>query len=116
MIVDDSLMARKMLRKVLMEVGHDVICEAADGASAVDLFRELRPDLVTMDINMPELNGLEASRHIHAEFPGARIVMVTSMCASEDVRQAARAGASSYVLKPFRKERVIEALETALKK
>jgi two-component system chemotaxis response regulator CheY len=116
MIVDDSIVARRMLRTVLLEAGHDVVCEAADGASAIDLFRELRPDLVTMDINMPELNGLQASEHIHAEFPGARIVMVTSISASEDVHHAARAGASSYLLKPFCKEKVIEALETALKK
>jgi two-component system chemotaxis response regulator CheY len=103
-------------QNVLLEAGHDVICEAADGASAIDLFREFRLDLVTMDINMPELNGLQASEHIHAQFPTARIVMVTSISASEDIHHAARADAPVYLLKPFRKEEVIEAPEAALKK
>jgi two-component system chemotaxis response regulator CheY len=114
MIVDDSLLARKMLRKMLTEGGHEVVCEAADGAAAIDLFRAHRPDLVTMDINMPGLGGLLASEHIHAEFPGARIVMVTSVSAVDNVRQAIRAGAVSYLLKPFTQEKVTEVIGKAL--
>jgi two-component system chemotaxis response regulator CheY len=114
MIVDDSLVARRMLRKMLTEGGHEVVCEAADGAAAIDLYRVHRPDLVTMDINMPKLNGLLASEHIHAEFPAALIVMVTSLSAADDVRHALRAGAVSYLLKPFTQEKVVEVIGKAL--
>ena len=114
MIVDDSLVARRMLRKMLTEGGHDVICEATDGAAAIDLYREHHPDLVTMDINMPKLNGLQASEQIHAEFPDALIVMITSFSAMEDVRQARRAGVVGFILKPFNQEKMIEVIGKAL--
>jgi two-component system chemotaxis response regulator CheY len=114
MIVDDSLVARRMLRKILTEGGHEVVCEASDGASAIGLFRRHQPDLVTMDINMPRMDGLHASEHIRAEFPDARIIVVTSINSSEEVHHAFHVGAVRYLLKPFQKERVLEALATAL--
>ena len=114
MIVDDSLVARKMLRAMLEEGGHEVVCEAADGAVAIGLYRTHRPDLVTMDINMPKLDGVLASEHIHAEFPGACIVMVTSISANEQVRHAFRAGAANYLLKPLQAEKVLEVVAAAL--
>ena len=114
MVVDDSMVARMMLKPILLGGGHSVVCEAANGAEAVEYYRQYRPDLVTMDITMPVEDGIAAAMQIRAEFPEARIVMVTSMSDNEHVMGALNAGAAHYILKPFKPEKVLDVLEKVL--
>jgi two-component system chemotaxis response regulator CheY len=104
-----------MLKKVLTEHGHEVIAEAGDGKEAVILHRRFQPDLTTMDITMPNVDGIEAVRLIHEETPLARIIMVTAIGQREIIGDALRAGASGFIIKPFDPAEVIQAINKALK-
>lgn len=101
LIVDDSLILRRNLRKMLESLGHKVVGEAKDGREAVTWYRRVNPDLVTMDVAMPEMNGIEAVEAILGEFPDAKVVMATSHGQEAMVRDAVRAGAVGYLLKPI---------------
>jgi two-component system chemotaxis response regulator CheY len=114
MIADDAALARKILKNILLDAGHNVVCEAADGARAVEAYRRHRPDVVMMDVTMPELDGLDASRKILAEFPDARVVMVTSINSEASIHQAVDAGAAAYVVKPYRPASIVTAINRAL--
>ncbi|MBZ4653523.1 MAG: response regulator receiver protein [Peptococcaceae bacterium] len=114
MIVDDAAFMRMMLKDILTKNGYDVIGEAENGQIAVDKYKDLRPDLVTMDITMPELDGISAVKKIKQFDPNARIVMCSAMGQQAMVIDAIQAGARDFIVKPFQPERVLEAVKKAL--
>ncbi len=114
LIVDDAAFMRMMIREILTSNGFVVLGEAADGQQAVDKYKELRPDLVTMDITMPEKDGIQAVKEIRALDPAARIIMCSAMGQQGMVIEAIQAGARDFVVKPFQAERVLEAVRKAL--
>jgi two-component system chemotaxis response regulator CheY len=112
LIVDDSKFMRKVLCGMLEKHGYEVVGEAANGAEALEQYQALEPDLVTMDINMPDVAGLEAVRNILAVDPGATIVMITSIGTKDRVLEVIEAGAKNYLLKPFQEEDLLRVLQT----
>ncbi len=114
LICDDSAFMRMMLKKLLIDNGHEVIGEAGDGMQAVQLFRQLKPDLTTMDITMPKLDGVEATRLIHDEDPLARIIMVTAIGQRAVMTEALQAGASDFLVKPFDPVKVLSTIQKLL--
>ena len=114
LVVDDSPIITRKLTMMVELLGHKVVKTAATGREAVVAYRACLPDLVTMDITMPEMDGIEATRLILAEFSDARIVMVTSHGQERMVFDALKAGARGYVLKPFDSHKVHEAIQKAL--
>jgi two-component system chemotaxis response regulator CheY len=114
MVVDDAAFMRKMLTDALAGGGHEVVGEAANGVEAVAKFRELRPEVTTLDITMPEKDGLEALREILAHDPSARVVMCSALGQESKVLEAIRSGAKDFVVKPFQAERVLAAVGKAL--
>ena len=117
LIVDDALFMRKMLSDILKNEGIEVCGEAENGKEAVDKYRELKPDLVTMDIVMPkmeEIDGVSAVREIMKINPQAKIIMVSAMGQHSLVVEAIQAGAKDFVTKPFQPSRVIEAIKRVL--
>ncbi|MCI3923715.1 response regulator [Paenibacillus sp. TRM 82003] len=105
---------RLMLKDILAKAGYEVIGEAANGVEAVEQYAKLKPDIVTMDITMPVMEGVDAVRRIRKEHPGAKIIMCSAMGQQQMVVQAIQAGARDFVVKPFQAERVIAAIEKAL--
>lgn len=114
LIADDSASMRVILKEALLRNGCTVVGEAADGKEAVEMYDRLEPDILTLDISMPVMNGLEALKAIKAEHPDARIVMVSAMGQQELVIDAMKAGAADFFIKPILAERVMEAIEKAL--
>ncbi|WP_375341736.1 response regulator [Patulibacter defluvii] len=114
LVVDDAAFMRKMIGDVLTSGGHEVAGEAADGSAAVAAYQELRPELVTLDITMPEKDGLDALREIIAIDPGARVVMCSALGQEARVLESVRIGARDFVIKPFSPEQVLGAVEKAL--
>mgnify|MGYP001828169461 CR=1 FL=1 len=110
LVVDDAIFMRKMIAEILVENGMDVIGEADNGASAVERYKELKPDLVTMDIIMPEMNGIDAVRQIIAIDSQARIVMCSALGQQALVQEAITAGAKDFLIKPFNPSRVVEVV------
>ena len=105
---------RSLLSDLLAQAGLEVVGEAQTGREAVDKFRQLKPDLVTMDILMPDMGGIEAVREIMRIEPGARVLMCSAMGQQSLVLDAIRAGAKDFVVKPFQPSRVIEAVQRVL--
>ena len=114
LITDDTAFMRLLLQKILTENGYEVVGEADNGKEAVRLFERHRPDLVTMDITMPILNGVEALKRIRALDPNAQVLMVSAMGQKNMVMQALREGARGFLVKPFEKEKVLQAVAEAL--
>lgn len=114
LIVDDAAFMRMMIKDILEKNGYDVVGEAQDGAEAVELFNELGPDLVTMDITMPEKDGIAALKEIKEVDSSAIIIMCSAMGQQAMVIDAIQAGAKDFIVKPFQADRVIEAIEKAL--
>ena len=110
LVVDDAMLMRKMIRDVAIEAGWEVAGEARNGAEAVELYDRLRPDLVTMDVVMPEMSGLEALRRIRAVDPDAQVVMVTALDQKQTLMESIRDGAIDFIVKPFDRGRVISLL------
>jgi len=111
MIVDDSTLAIRKMKDIVTELGHTVVTTVSTGTDAIEHYRTYLPDLVTMDITMPNMDGIEATHNIMAEHHDARIIMVTSHGQEESVRQAIKAGASGYVIKPVVPERMAELID-----
>jgi two-component system, chemotaxis family, chemotaxis protein CheY len=116
LIVDDSPIIARKLTMMVELLGYKVVKTAATGTEAITAYRACRPDVVTMDITMPDMDGIEATRRIMAEFPDAKIVMVTSHGQEKMVLDALKAGAKGYVLKPFDGNKVSEAIQKACKR
>ncbi len=114
LICDDALFMRTMLGNILKQAGFEVVGEAENGVEAVDRYRELRPDLVTMDIVMPDKGGIDAVREIVEADPEARILMCSAMGQQGLVVEAIQAGAKDFVVKPFQPSRVLEAVQRVL--
>jgi len=114
LIVDDAAFMRMMIRDILLKNGYQVVGEAENGLKAISLFQELRPDVVTMDITMPEMDGITAVKEIKRIDPAARVIMCSAMGQQMMVMEAIQSGARDFVVKPFQQERVLQALEKAL--
>jgi two-component system, chemotaxis family, chemotaxis protein CheY len=114
-IVDDAKFMRLTLTNILKKAGHDIAGEAVDGEAAVMMYRQLKPDLVTMDVTMPEMSGLEAVKKIKGEFPDAKIIMCSAMGQQKMVVEAIEMGAKDFIVKPFDEQRVLEAINRVLK-
>jgi two-component system chemotaxis response regulator CheY len=114
MIVDDSLIMAQKLKMMFSEMGHEVVQICKDGPEAIRAYPVVKPDLVSMDITMPGMDGVEATRAIKAAHPSARVMMVTSHGQEAMVLRAIEAGAVGYVLKPVTKERLAAMMNRAL--
>ncbi len=114
LICDDALFMRTMVGDILQQAGFDIVGEAETGLQAVEKYRALRPDLVTMDIVMPDMGGIDAVREIVKEDPSARVLMCSAMGQQALVIEAIQAGAKDFVVKPFQQDRVLSAVRKAL--
>ncbi|MFZ2463316.1 MAG: response regulator [Caldibacillus thermoamylovorans] len=114
LIVDDAAFMRMMIKDILVKNGYEVVGEASDGAQAVEKFKELNPDLVTMDIMMPEVDGIAALKQIRAIDPNAKVIMCSAMGQQAMVIDAIQAGAKDFIVKPFQADRVLEAIKKTL--
>jgi len=115
LIVDDAKFMRITLTTILTKANHVVVGEGENGKEAVRLFRELDPDIVTMDITMPEMSGLDAVKEIRKEFPDAKIIMCSAMGQQKMVVEAIEAGAKDFIVKPFDENRVVDAINRVLR-
>ena len=114
LVCDDAVFMRTMIGDILTQAGLEVVGEAESGAQAVEQYMALRPDLVTMDIIMPEMGGIEAVRAITNFDPQARVLMCSAMGQQSLVAEAIQAGAKDFVVKPFQPSRVLEAVQRVL--
>lgn len=114
LIVDDAAFMRMMIKDILTKNGFEVVGEAADGQQAVELYKEHHPDLVTMDITMPEMDGITALKEIRKISPDAKIIMCSAMGQQAMVIDAIQAGAKDFIVKPFQADRVIEAVKKTI--
>ena len=114
LVCDDATFMRSLLSDILAKAGLEVVGEAGSGSEAVDQFRVLKPDLVTMDIIMPEMGGIEAVKEITSFDPQARVLMCSAMGQQALVAEAIQAGAKDFVVKPFQPSRVLEAVQRVL--
>lgn len=114
LIVDDSLMMRKTLRRILEKAGHEVVGEAVNGEQAIFHYPETRPDIVTMDITMPGLGGIETIKRIIQSDPAANIVVVSSLGQRHIVFEALQNGAKNYVLKPISEDKLLKVIDLVL--
>jgi len=114
LIVDDAVVMRMMIKGILSKNGYEVVGEAQNGAEAVEKYAALEPDLVTMDMVMPEMDGISAVKQIVANHPDARIIMCTSMGQQALVVEAIQAGAKSFITKPFQPPKILETIQKVL--
>jgi len=110
LITDDALFMRVTLKNILSSNGYEIVGEAGNGVEAVKLYQQLKPDLVTMDITMPEMDGIAALKEIKKLDPNANVVMCTAMGQKNMVVEAIQAGAKDFIVKPFQPDRVLEAV------
>ncbi|MBX6394178.1 MAG: response regulator [Alicyclobacillaceae bacterium] len=114
LIVDDAAFMRMMIKEILTKHGYEVVGEAVNGVQAVEKYQELKPDLVTLDITMPEMDGIEALKRIRQIDPQAKVIMCSAMGQQAMVIDAIQAGAKDFIVKPFQADRVIEAVRKTL--
>ena len=114
LVCDDAIFMRTMISDILSGAGYEVVGEAESGVQAIERYKELRPDLVTMDIVMPDMGGIEAVREIVKADPDAKILMCSAMGQQALVVEAIQAGAKDFVVKPFQPSRVLEAVQRVL--
>ena len=110
LIVDDAAFMRMILKDIMVKNGFEVAGEASNGLEAIEKYRELQPDVATMDITMPELNGIEAIKRIREQYPNAKIIVCSAMGQQAMVIDAIQAGAKDFIVKPFQHSRVVEAI------
>jgi len=111
LIVDDAAFMRISIKNMLTKNGYEVVGEAENGAVGVEMYKDLKPDIVTMDITMPEMSGLEALKEITKSDPQAKVVMVSAMGQEAMVREAIVSGAKGFIVKPFKEEGIIAAIK-----
>jgi two-component system, chemotaxis family, chemotaxis protein CheY len=114
MVVDDSIMIRKLLKTILEKEKHEVVAEAGNGEEAYFKYRVFKPDLVTMDVSMPEVNGIEGVKRIITEYPDALIVMVSAISQKDMILESLESGARHYIIKPITTEKVKVVLDDIL--
>jgi two-component system chemotaxis response regulator CheY len=110
MIVDDSMILRKKLKKIVEELNYDVVAVATTGREAVDMYDKFKPELVTMDITMPDMDGTEAVKHIINKYPDANIIMSTSHKDPRMLKESLQNGAKGYIIKPITKVKLEEEI------
>ncbi|HNY12271.1 MAG TPA: response regulator [Candidatus Wallbacteria bacterium] len=115
LVVDDALIMRMMIKDILSVSGYEICGEAVDGFDAIEKYKQLKPDLVTMDIIMPKCSGIEALKEIIKADAKARIIVITAIDQREALMDAIKSGAKDFIVKPFDEERVISAISKALK-
>ena len=111
LIVDDAAFMRMMIKDILEKNNFDIVGEASNGLIAVEMYKKEKPDVVTMDITMPEMDGIEAVKAIREFDPSAKIIMCSAMGQQSMVMDAIKAGAKDFIVKPFQAERVLEAVK-----
>jgi len=114
LICDDAAFMRMMIKDILTKNGYNVAGEAENGAKAVEKYKELKPDLVMMDITMPEMDGIQALKAIKASDAGATVIMCSAMGQQAMVIESIQSGAKDFIVKPFDKDRVLEAVKKAI--
>ncbi len=114
LIVDDSKTSRKILRGILEEAGHTIVGEGVNGEDGFLKYKELKPDLVTLDITMPKMDGIEALQIIRKADENARVIMITALGQKEKMIQAVKFGAAEFITKPFEDDEVVKAVDKAL--
>ena len=114
LICDDAAFMRMMIKDILTKNGYTVAGEAENGAKAVERYLELKPDLVMMDITMPEMDGIQALKKIKQADPSATVIMCSAMGQQAMVIEAIQSGAKDFIVKPFDKDRVLEAVKKAV--
>lgn len=114
LVVDDAAFMRMMIKDILVKNGYEVVGEASDGLQAIEKYKELQPDLVTLDITMPDMDGIGALKEIKKLNPDAKVIMCSAMGQQAMVVEAIQAGANDFIVKPFQADRVIEAIKKTL--
>ena len=114
LVVDDAAFMRMMIKDILNKNGYEVVGEAENGLKAVEKYQELRPDLTTMDITMPEMDGISAVKQIKQLDPAAKVIMCSAMGQQSMVIEAIQSGARDFIVKPFQPDRVLEAVRKAV--
>lgn len=114
LIVDDAAFMRMMIKDILSKNGYEVVGEAENGARALEKFKDLNPELVIMDITMPEMDGIQAVKEIRKTTPDAKIIMCSAMGQQAMVIESIQAGAKDFIVKPFQAERVLEAVKKVI--
>ena len=114
LICDDAAFMRMMIKDILSKNGYNVAGEAENGAKAVEKYNELKPDLVLMDITMPEMDGIQALKAIKGADPAALVIMCSAMGQQAMVIEAIQAGAKDFIVKPFQADRVLEAVKKVI--
>ncbi|MCR4902140.1 MAG: response regulator [Butyrivibrio sp.] len=114
LVSDDAAFMRMMIKDILSKNGYNIAGEAENGAIAVEKYKELKPDLVLMDITMPEMDGIQALKNIKAADPNANVIMCSAMGQQAMVIEAIQAGARDFIVKPFQADRVLEAVKKVI--
>lgn len=115
LVVDDSYYMRTMLKNLLSDAGHDIVGEAANGEDALKLAKSLVPDMVTLDVILPDTTGLEVLKEIKKDQPNLKVVIVSAVGQEMVVNEAIQNGAIAYIVKPFNEEKVVEVVENVFK-
>ncbi len=116
LVVDDEPLVREMLNDILIDLGYDVVGQANDGISAIEKAAQLKPDVICLDINMPEMSGLDALASIKTSNKSIVVIMVTANNDSSTVQQAIRTGADGYILKPFSAQQIVKAVNRGIER
>ncbi|MGN0385904.1 MAG: response regulator [Lachnospiraceae bacterium] len=111
LLVDDSKMSRKMLRTILEGAGHEIVGEAGNGVEGLEMYKTLKPDAVTMDITMPEMDGIECLKAIKGFDADAKVIMVTAAGQSSKLVEALKLGATEFICKPYEPEQILSAVK-----
>lgn len=114
MVVDDAAFMRELLKNMLVTSGFEVVAEGCNGVQAVHLYKRVKPDLVIMDITMPEMNGIDALEGIREHDPQAKVIMCSAMGQKKFVIEAIKSGAKDFIVKPFNKDRITDAIKNIL--
>lgn len=114
LVVDDAAFMRMMVKDVLSKNGYEILGEAENGQKAIEKYKELNPDLVIMDITMPEVDGIQAVKEIKKIDPNAKIIMCSAMGQQAMVIESIQAGARDFIVKPFQADRVVEAVKKVI--
>ena len=115
MIVDDASFMRLAIKKIVEKTDYEVVCEAIDGADAVEKYIMFKPDVITMDITMPNLSGIDALKEIRKLSKDVKVIMVSAMGQETLIKESIINGANSFIVKPFKEEKLIEVLQSVKK-